>query len=141
MPTSKILVAVSTPWAGEKLFQTVSQLSANHNAPVIVVHVAKPTEQDDTPQDTQQRGEQTVTTLASKLTDAGITTESLMLYGDDVARAVVNAAEEKQATLILIGLSGKGTVARWLGGDVPMQIIRQANMPVLVIPPEWSGSI
>ena len=141
MATRRILVAVSTPWAGEKVFTTVRDLAGSLEASVVVVHVAKPTEEDDSPRDTLQRGEQTIASLAARLSEAGVEAESLMLYGDDVARSVVNAAGEKGATLLVIGLSGKGAVARLLSGDVPIQIIRHAHLPVLVIPPDWAGTL
>ncbi len=138
---SRIFVAVSTPWASDKLFATICNLADRLNATVVVAHVARPTEQDESTDDTRQRGEQTLTTLTNRLCEANIPAEGLLLYGDDVAKAVLNAAEEQHATLIIIGLSGKGRIARLLAGDVPQQIMRHASIPVLTTPPDWSGTI
>lgn len=141
MPASRILVSVSTPWASDKLFATVRDLADRLNATVVVAHVAKPTESDDSDEDTKLRGEQTLSTLVERLKDANIPAEGLLLYGDDVARAVINAAEAQKITLIVVGLSGKGRVARLLAGDIPQQIVKTATVPVLSFPPDWSGTI
>ena len=141
MPASRILVAVSTPWASEKLFVTVRDLADRLHASVVVAHVARPTEEDESTSDTRQRGEQTLQSLTSRLAEANVPAEGLMLYGDDVAKAVLNAAEDQHVTLVVLGLSGKGKIARWLAGDIPQQVVRQAKVPVLLYPPDWSGTI
>lgn len=139
--SSRILVAVSTPWASDKLFMTVRDLADRLAATVVVAHVARPTEEDESADDTRQRGEQTLSTLTNRLIESNIPAEGLLLYGDDVARAILNAADAQAATLIILGLSGKGRVARLLAGDIPQQITRAAHVPVLLFPPDWSGTI
>ena len=141
MAGSRLLVAVSTPWASDKLFTTVCNLADRLNASVVVAHVARPTEQDDSVEDTRLRGEQTLTTLTMRLNEANVPAEGLLLYGDDVARAILNAAEDRHASMIIIGLSGKGRLARLLAGDVPFQIAKQSPVPMLMLPPDWSGTI
>jgi nucleotide-binding universal stress UspA family protein len=38
-------------------------------------------------------------------------------------------------------LTGKGVFKRLIAGDVPGNIIRQADMPVLLCPANWVGMI
>lgn len=139
--SSRILVAVSTPWAGEKLFATVRDLSDRLHGSVVVAHVARPTEQDDSSEDTDLRSRQTLSALTTRLKEADIPAEGLLLYGDNVARAILNAADDQSATLVVLGMSGKGRLARLLGGDIPRRVIRHAQVPVLLYPPDWSGTI
>ena len=141
MADSRILVAVSSPWASDKLFNTIYNLADRLNASVVVAHVAKPTEQDESAEETRQRGEQTLATLADRLTEANIPADRLLLYGDDTAKAILNAAEDREASLIVIGLSGKGRLTRLLAGDIPLQVVKQSGVPMLVLPPDWSGTI
>ncbi|MEX2673670.1 MAG: universal stress protein [Phycisphaeraceae bacterium] len=141
MAGSRILVAVSTPWASDKLCATIEDLADRLEASVIVAHVARPTEEDDSAEETRQRGERTLQSLTDRLDNANLPSEKLLLYGDDVGRAILNASDEQQATLIVLGLSGKGRMARLLAGDIPQQIIRQSRVPVLCYPPDWSGTI
>jgi nucleotide-binding universal stress UspA family protein len=138
---SRLLIAVSTPWASEKLYASVRDLAQRLGASVTVCHVARPTEEDESTDDTRARAEQTLATLATRLTEANIPTHSLLLYGDDVAKAILNAAQDQRASLIVLGLSGKSALARFLSGDIPQQIIRQSKIPVLAYPPDWSGVI
>ncbi|MEX0741811.1 MAG: universal stress protein, partial [Phycisphaeraceae bacterium] len=130
MAGSRILVAVSTPWASDKLCATIEDLADRLEASVIVAHVARPTEEDDSAEETRERGERTLQSLTDRLDHANLPSEKLLLYGDDVGRAILNACDEQQATLIVLGLSGKGRMARLLAGDIPQQIIRQSRVPV-----------
>jgi len=141
VPRSRILVAISSPWAGEKLAASVRDLCERLNATAVVAHVARAREDDETDADARQRGEQTLATLIKRLADEGISAEGVILFGDDVARAILNAAKAHHVTLILLGASGKGRMARLLAGDIPAMIIRQAELPVLVFPPDWAGTV
>ena len=72
---------------------------------------------------------------------AGVTAEGLMLFTDDVAKALLNTAKARNCTLIVLGLTGKGVLKRLIAGDVPANIIRQADLPVLLCPANWVGAI
>lgn len=141
MPNSRILVAVSTPWASERLFAMVRDLADRLNATVIVAHVAKASEQDETDNEAHIRARQTLATLTSRLAEAKVPAEGLLLYGADVARAILNAAEAQHATLIVLGLSAKGRFSRLFAGDVSQQVLRASPVPVLLYPPDWSGTV
>ena len=141
MAASRILVAVSSPWASEKLVGTVRDLAERLRASVIVAHVVRASEHDQSDEEPRVRGQQTLSTLTARLAEANIPTEGLLLYGSDVARAVLNAADAQHATVIVVGQSAKGRLARLLAGDVPQQVLREAPVPVLVCPPDWSGTV
>ncbi len=141
MGDSRILVAVSSPWASDKLFTSIRDLAGRLGASIVVAHVAQAGDQDETPEDARLRGEQTLRTLTGRLTEENVPAEGVLLFGDDVARAVLNAARAHKATLIVIGLSAKSRVARLFAGDVPQQIIKQARLPVLLYPADWCGMI
>ena len=68
-------------------------------------------------------------------------TEGLMLFADDVAKAILNTAKARSCTMIILGLTGKGVFKRLIAGDVPGNIIRQADMPVLLCPANWVGML
>jgi nucleotide-binding universal stress UspA family protein len=52
-----------------------------------------------------------------------------------VSRGILVFAEEKDADVILVGGSTKGRVARRVLGSVPVDLIKRARRPVLVISP------
>jgi len=60
---------------------------------------------------------------------------------DDIARAVLNTAVEREVTLICLGLTGKNVFARLLAGNVPVELIKNTRIPVLLFPPDHKGTI
>ncbi|MEM9883018.1 MAG: universal stress protein, partial [Planctomycetota bacterium] len=96
---------------------------------------------DEHESDATERGKQTLRTLVTQLADAGVEAEGIMLFSDDTAKAILNTAKARECTVIVLGLTGKGVLKRLIAGDVPANIIRQADMPVLLCPANWNGTI
>lgn len=141
MSKSRLLVAVSSPWASEKLAAPLADFARRLGAEVIVAHVAEVKDEDESESDAKARGEQTLNLLLENLKQAGVPAEGVMLFSDDVPKAILNTARARQCTLLVIGLTGKGVFRRLIAGDVPGNIIRQADLPVLVCPANWTGMI
>ena len=141
MNTSRMLIAVSSPWASQKLASPIADLAQRLNAEVVIAHVAELHDEDEHETDAHQRGEQTLQLLSEQLSEAGVTAESLMLFADDISKAILNTAKARHCTLIVLGLTGKGVLKRLIAGDVPANIIRQADLPVLLCPANWMGMI
>ncbi len=136
-----MLVAVSSPWASEKLTGPIADLAARLGADVLVAHVTTLQDEDEHESDATQRGEQTLKVLVDGLREAGIAADGVMLFSDDTAKAILNTARARGCTLIVLGLTGKGVLKRLIAGDVPANIIRQADMPVLLCPANWTGTV
>ena len=60
---------------------------------------------------------------------------------DDIARAILNTAVEREITLIALGLTGKNVFARLLAGNVPVELIKNTQIPVLLLPPGYNGAV
>ena len=138
---SRILVAVSSPWASQKLTDPLIDVARRLDADAVVAHVAKLQEEDESEADARSRGEQTLKMLTQAMLDASIDAQGVMLFSDDVAKAILNTAKARQCTLIVLGLTGKGMIKRLIGGDVPSNILRQADIPVLLFPSTWNGEV
>lgn len=136
-----MLIAVSSPWASEKLAEPIADMAKRLDASAVVAHVAQLQDEDEHESDATQRGEETLKLLTQTLKTAGVDVESVMLFSDDVAKAILNTAHAKQCTFIVLGLTGKGVLKRLIAGDVPANIVRQADMPVLLCPANWNGSL
>ncbi len=141
MSRSRLLIAVSSPWASEKLTAPIADMARRLGAEVLVAHVAEVKEEDETESESRQRGEQTLNLLLEGLRAGGVTSEGVMLFSDDVPKAILNTAHARGCTMIVLGLTGKGVFKRLIAGDVPGNLIRQANLPVLLCPANWSGLI
>src|SRR5213082_1963153 len=132
---SRILVAVSSPWASERVVDAVGDLAKKLAAEVLVVHVSRPSggqmrEQEETD------GEKSIGVLRDKLAERGLVVQSLLMFSDDIARAILNTAQEREVTLIVLGMTGKNVFARLLAGNVPVELIKNTKIPVLLLPPD-----
>jgi nucleotide-binding universal stress UspA family protein len=89
----------------------------------------------------QADGEAAITLLREKLQEKQITVQTLLMFSDDIARAVLNTAAEREVTLIVLGLTGKNVFARLLAGNVPVELIKNTKVPVLLLPPDFAGAL
>lgn len=137
---SRILIAVSSPWAAEKVLDTLADLAKRLTAEVLVVHVSRPSGGQMREQE-QADGEAAITLLREKLQERQIIVQTLLMFSDDIARAILNTAAEREVTLIVLGLTGKNVFARLLAGNVPVELIKNTKIPVLLLPPDFSGGI
>lgn len=135
---SRILVAVSSAWAAQKALDPIADLARRMGAEVLIVHVSRPSGGQLREQE-QADGEAALSTLSQKLQERGVVVQTLLMFSDDIARAVLNTAAEREATLIILGLTGKNVFARLLAGNVPVELIKNTRIPVLLLPPDWSG--
>jgi nucleotide-binding universal stress UspA family protein len=72
--------------------------------------------------------------IADQVRAEGVEAEPHTLHGP-VVRSVLLFAEQHDADLIVAGASTRGRVAQRLLGNVPVELIRRARRPVLVITP------
>jgi nucleotide-binding universal stress UspA family protein len=137
---SRILIAVSSPWAAQKVVDPLADLARRLSAEVLVVHVSRPSGGQMREQE-QADGEAAITLLREKLQEKQITVQTLLMFSDDIARAILNTATEREVTLIVLGLTGKNVFARLLAGNVPVELIKNTKVPVILLPPDFSGAL
>ena len=137
---SRILIAVSSPWASERVMEPLADLARRINAEVLVVHVSRPSGGQMREQE-QADGESAIRVLREQLEQRGVVVQNLLMFSDDIARAILNTAIEREVTLIVLGLTGKNVFARLLAGNVPVELIKNTRIPVLLFPPEHKGTI
>src|SRR5205809_1920736 len=137
---SRILVAVSSPWASERMVEPLSDMARRLGAEVLVVHVSRPSGGQLREQE-QADGEAAIRFLREKLQERELVVQDLLMFSDDIARAVLNTAVERDVTMIVLGLTGKNVFARLLAGNVPVELIKNTKIPVLILPPDWNRTI
>jgi nucleotide-binding universal stress UspA family protein len=137
---SRILIAVSSPWAAQKVLDCVADLASRLKAEVLVVHVSRPSGGQMREQE-QADGEAAIRLLREKLQARNIVVQDLLMFSDDIARAVLNTAVEREVTMIVLGLTGKNVFARLLAGNVPVELIKNTKIPVLILPPDWNRTV
>lgn len=137
---SRILVAISSPWAASRVADPVTDLARKLGAEVLIVHVSRPSGGQMRDEE-QAEGETAISALRQQLQEKSIAVQSLLLFSDDIARAIISIADEREASLIVLGLTGKNVFARLLAGNVPVELIKNTRVPVLLLPPDWDKTI
>src|SRR3954465_5910915 len=137
---SRIMVAVSSPWASERIAEPLGDMAKRLGAEVLVVHVSRPSGGQMREQE-QADGENAISLLRQKLEEKGVNVQTLLMFSDDIARAILNTAVERQVTLIVLGLTGKNVFARLLAGNVPVELIKNTPIPVLILPPDYNKTV
>lgn len=64
----------------------------------------------------------------------GVDVEVDSLRGDSIVKNVLRYADQIDADLIVVGTHGRKGIQRWVLGSVAEEIVRQAPVPVLVVP-------
>lgn len=137
---SRILVAISSSWAAKRVADPVTDLARKLGAEVLIVHVSRPSG-GQMRQEEQAEGEDAISSLRQQLQDKSIAVQTLLLFSDDIAKAIITTADERDASLIVLGLTGKNVFARLLAGNVPVELIKNTRVPVLLLPPDWNQTI
>lgn len=133
-------MAVSSSLASQRLVEPVADLASRLGAEVLVVHVSRPSGGQLREQE-QADGEEAVRLLSQKLLERGLVVQTLLMFSDDIARAILNTASEHEISLIVLGLTGKNVFARLLAGNVPVELIKNTRVPVLLLPPDWARGL
>lgn len=76
-------------------------------------------------------------TALEAATSAGVEARPIGEVGDAVA-AILDAADEHRADVIVVGASDKGWWRRLMEGSVAREVIRESDRPVLVVHPPRS---
>lgn len=137
---SRIMVAVSSEYAAKRVVECVGDLAKRLSAEVLVVHVSRPSG-GQMREHEQAEGETAIRYLREKLQGRGVAVQDLLMFSDDIARAILNTAMERQVTMIVLGLTGKNVFARLLAGNVPVELIKNTRIPVLILPPDWTRTV
>jgi nucleotide-binding universal stress UspA family protein len=118
----------------------MTDLAKRMSAEVLVVHVSRPSGGQMRDQE-QADGEAAISYLRGHLEKNGVTVQTLLMFSDDIARAVLNTAMEHEVSMIVLGMTGKNVFARLLAGNVPVEMIKNTKIPILLLPPDWNRSI
>ena len=136
---TRILTAVSTRQASERLVTPIADLAGRLSAEVLVIHVSRPTGASAAREASE--GELAVRALAEGIAARGVAVQTLLLFSDDVAQAILNTADQREISLIVLGLSGKNVFARLTSGNVPVELIRDTRIPVMLLPPDFKATV
>lgn len=72
--------------------------------------------------------------MSRRLTEEGLTVETLILEGNPADR-IVQCAKERDVSLIALSTHGRSGLGRLVFGSVADQVLREAHRPLLLIRP------
>lgn len=137
----KILVGVDGSEASWRAVELAAELAEGFGARLILANVAVPApypselvgaERDRLEAAQRRESEQLLLKTADRLRLRRATVGILPLLG--VAfRALLEAADEEDADLLVLGSQGKGAVQRLLVGSVADRVVHLSQKPVLVV--------
>ena len=145
--SKKILVAIDGSPQSDKAAEEAIRLAAQSGAKlrsqvfaVLVLPSLKPSSFTDffpakpptEEPDWQEKRDRLFYVVEKSANDAGVSFESLVIYGDP-AEELIHFAREKGCDVIVIGSSGKGMVKRTLLGSVSTKVALQAQCSVYIV--------
>jgi len=68
---------------------------------------------------------------AASEADVGVQTH---LVEGDVVESILNFAEEEKVDLIVMGATAEPTLKKWIKGNVLIEVMERATVPVTIIP-------
>jgi nucleotide-binding universal stress UspA family protein len=86
----------------------------------------------------EQSGQAALDDLAERAAAAGVECDSAIETGTP-HREILADAEASGADLVVMGTHGRTGLDRFLLGSVSGRVVRSADVPVLVVPPEREG--
>lgn len=137
---STILVPLDGSALAERVLPFAVRLARAAKAKLALVRAGVPSKgyfpsPGDTGSALARQAESELLAVAETLRKDGVAVETLIYYDDeDVARAVVQAAGEAGADLIVMSTHGRSGVGRWVYGSVADAVMRYATVPVLLVP-------
>ncbi len=146
MALRKLVVGVDFSPGSEVAVRRAAEVAAHHGAELVLVHAATVPERPDVPDSMAATADAFVNILTKRLAadrgqlgelrerlsaETGVTVSQLVIdaYPDD---ALVQAAAETRADLIVTGSRNRTGIRRWLLGSVAEHVVRRAEPDVLV---------
>jgi nucleotide-binding universal stress UspA family protein len=123
----RIVVGYDFTEASDDALSWALDLAQPLQAAVNVVHIADGNDDND-PKVVERRA-----ALARVADDAGPGVTSHLVLGSDIARALVDLAEEGNADLIVVATRQVSAMRRWFLGSVADEVIRAAHCPVVTV--------
>jgi nucleotide-binding universal stress UspA family protein len=141
----ELLVAVDFSPGTEHVLAVAARFARPTQATIHLLHVASPEpgfvgyDPPGGPEDRDQRASElrdehgALQVLADAVQAAGATVKPLLVKGATI-EVILGEADRLHADLIVVGSHGHGAVHRFLVGSTADALVRQSEVPVLVVP-------
>lgn len=135
----RVLVGVDGSPGAQAAVEWVRRLGASSSLHVIAASVHQPLLEwtpADSPENWRRGLEQRIEDdLAAPLFDAAMDVEALACAGANVGDALLQAAGDERADLLVVGTRGLGGFSGLRVGGVALKVLHRADRPVVLVPP------
>ena len=147
MRFQRILIALDDSQQAESALDVGIALAEELHANVLLVHVVNPAVAyagagellaTDILADVRKQGEELL--LRARMRAGETVPKECVLLEGPAAREIIEAANEWECDLIVMGTHGRGRVASFLMGSTAQEVLRNARCPVLAVP-DRPGSV
>ena len=133
----RLLVPIDHSASTERVLAAAKELAAMSNGEVWVMHLREREVMRGgaIPSESDQEAMEAVETAVKTLTDAGITAHGVVddaIFGH-AARYIVEAADEHDAGVIVMGSRGRSDIAGLVLGSTAHKVIHLTHRPVLIV--------
>ncbi|MBI3965563.1 MAG: universal stress protein [Chloroflexi bacterium] len=134
---ARILVPLDGSALAERALPYAAALARRANGRLILIravlaHVFPGKDQIEPQIEVRERAEQELGTVADMLRGGGLDVEEHVYYGE-ATEAILDTAHH-YADVIAMSTHGRGGLGRWIYGSVADQVLRRADVPVILVP-------
>jgi nucleotide-binding universal stress UspA family protein len=131
-PVSRILVATDRSVTAERAVRFAAEMASRYEAELLVLQVIVPSSEAGATQATQASwAAKDLELYAQEL--AGDRGRARVLVDDDPSAAIVEAADEEQADVVVVGNAGMSGRKEFLLGNVPNRVSHNARCTVVIV--------
>ena len=124
----RVLAPTAGPKPAERTANFIAALCKDIEADLIVIHVRS---KGSKLSEEEERKALEIFEQAARR--AGVSVETKLVEGD-VVQSILEAAEREKADLIVMGATTEPTLKKWIKGNVIIEVMERATVPVTVIP-------
>ncbi|MDF1543187.1 MAG: universal stress protein [Anaerosomatales bacterium] len=136
-----ILLPTDGSATAEAAARFAEDIALAERSPILVLGIAEPAivmgiDQKTVTEPLVEATRDTVAGEAARLRQAGVECEELVIVAATPHVGILKVAEERGATLIVMGTHGRSALARAILGSVADRVVRHSNIPVVLVPRE-----
>lgn len=135
--TETVLIPLASPKDAERTADAVIPYLDPPPDHVLAVTVVEKTEgyMDKAPLEAAtERAEETLEIVADRFEEAGVPTETRVLYGTNVIETILDVAEEVDVSSIMATPRNASRWVKLLSGDTALSLMMNTDRPLIVVP-------
>jgi nucleotide-binding universal stress UspA family protein len=135
MSYTKILVTLDGSTFAERALPIAISLAEAYEAKLVLLSIFDSSDHVTAAEQARQVdavGEYLAEKVAA-LRNLGISAESILIAGGDVAHLILVSADSHQCDLIIMTTHGRSGLSRWRLGSIAERVVRHSTRPVMLI--------